>query len=260
MVWLAVALVAVACNGQSGTGAGDAADDPGDHGTSTITVSAAASLTDVFTEIADDLMADDPSVEIRLNFGSSAELVTQIEQGAPADVTAFADTHTMDRLAPDSLAEEPRIFATNRLAIVTAPGNPGGIEGLGDLSRVTADGGVVALCAEDAPCGRFADEVLGRAGISLPADRVTRATNARSTLTAVSEGDADAAIVYATDATSAGESVNQVAIPDADNVVARYPLAVLADSRSQPAAEAFVAVVLGDEGRSALERAGFGPP
>ncbi len=260
-VALALALVVVspaACSESSSDE--PASEDDGGNGSSTVTVSAAASLTDVFTEIADDLMADDPSVEVQLNFGSSAELVAQIEQGAPVDVAAFANTETMDSLGEASLAVDPQLFATNRLAIVTAPGNPHGVATLADLSRVTEEGGVVALCAKDAPCGKFADEVLDRASVSLPIDWVTRATNARSTLSAVSEGDADAAIVYVTDAASAPGAVEMVVIPDDENVVAEYPIAVLADAGSSAAAERFVAAVLSDEGRAVLESGGFGPP
>lgn len=228
--------------------------------TSTITVSAAASLTDVFTELADGLMAEDPSVEVQLNYGSSAELVAQIEQGAPADVAAFADEETMAGLQEASLVEAPQLFATNRLAIVTPPGNPGEVTSLEDLASLAADGGIIALCAQDAPCGRFAGEVLQRAGVTLGVDRVTRATNARSTLTAVSTGDADVAIVYVTDATSAGDAVEVVDIPDAQNVVARYPIAVLSSTGAAEAAQSFVDRVLGEPGRDALERRGFGLP
>jgi molybdate transport system substrate-binding protein len=227
---------------------------------STVTVSAASSLTDAFTELADDLMAEDPSLQIRLNFGSSGELAAQIRDGAPADVAAFANEEAMADLTSEGLTDVPTVFATNRLAMVTKPGNALGVDTLQDLSRITAEGGIVALCATTAPCGRFADEVLQRAGLSLPPERVTRATNARSTLTAVSEGDADAALVYVTDANSAGDSVEQVGISDLQNVVARYPIAMLSSSEVEGGAQIFIDRVLGAPGRQALERAGFGLP
>jgi molybdate transport system substrate-binding protein len=166
----------------------------------------------------------------------------------------------MADLTLEGLADTPVVFATNRLSMVTKSGNPFRVAALEDLSRVTAEGGTVALCASTAPCGEFADEVLQRAGVSLQPDRVTRATNARSTLTAVSNGDADVAIVYVTDANSAGDSVELVGIPDPQNVVARYPIAMLSSSEVEGGAQIFIDRVLGAPGRQALERAGFGLP
>lgn len=260
VVTLAAAAVAVLMLMTSCGGSGDAEGASGDSAISTVTVSAASSLTDAFTELADDLMAEDPSLRIRLNFGSSGELAAQIRDGAPADVAAFANEEAMVDLTGEGLTDAPTVFATNRLAMVTKPGNALGVDTLEDLSRVTAEGGTVALCATAAPCGKFADEVLQRAGVSLPPERVTRATNARSTLTAVSEGDADVAIVYVTDANSAVDSVELVGIPDPQNVVARYPIAMLSSSEVEGGAQIFIDRVLGAPGRQALERAGFGLP
>lgn len=235
----------------------DAADPPAASGSpldGPLTVSAAASLTESFTEIAGRFESAHPDVEVELNFGSSGQLSTQIGEGAPADVAAFADTVPMDRLARDGLlVGEPRIFAENELVIVTEPGNPGGIGGLADLPGA----GVVALCVDTAPCGTFADQVLDAAGVEVPESSVTRGQDVRSTLAAVSEGDAVAGIVYVTDAAAAGDAVDTVAIPGARNVVAGYPVAVVADSANPDAAAAFVAFVLGTPGRAVLEEAGF---
>lgn len=248
--------------GAAAAGCGGGSDDvaASDGTPRVVTVSAAASLTDAFTELADGLMAEDPSIEVQLNFGSSGQLAAQIEQGAPADVVAFADEETMSHLEDASLVHEPEVFALNDLALVTPPGNPREVSGLGSLAELAENGGIVALCAEDAPCGRFAQEALRGADVSLPAQQVTRATNARSTLTAVSQGDADAAIVYSSDALSAGDSVDVVAIPPAANIEARYPIAVTASAGSDTAAAAFVEHVLSDRGRDVLERSGFGLP
>lgn len=238
------------------TTTGDA-ETPTEAVTGSIVVSAAASLTDVFTSIGDDFTAENPEVELTFNFGSSGQLSSQIQEGAPADVAAFADTAPMDALdEADLLDDSPEIFAKNELVIVTKPGNPEGITGLADL----ADAGVVALCAETAPCGRFADQVLSAAGVEIPADQVTRGQDVRATLAAVTEGDAVAGIVYVTDAATVEDAADSVEIPDADNVIASYPIAILAGTSSKEAAAAFEAFVLSDVGGRRLRDAGFLAP
>lgn len=222
-----------------------------------ITVSAAASLAESFTTIQEEFTADHPDAEVVLNVGSSGALSTQIAEGAPAAVAAFADTTPMAALADAGLLEgTPRIFARNQLVIVTKPGNPEGIESLEDL----VDAGVVALCVDSAPCGRFADRILAEAGVSVPVGNVTRGTDVRSTLAAVSEGDAVAAIVYVTDATAAGDAVDTVAISSGQNLVAEYPIAVVAGSEDVELARTFMAYVLSDDGQSVLADAGFLSP
>jgi molybdate transport system substrate-binding protein len=221
-----------------------------------ITVAAAASLTDAFTRIAGDFAAANPGVEVTFTFDSSSALATQIAEGAPADVYASADDADMAALTDRGLiAGEPDLFARNEVVIVTKPGNPEGITGLGDL----ADAGVVSLCGEDVPCGRYAEQVLGAAGVSIPERRVTRGQNVTATLTAVTEGDAVAGIVYSSDAVRAGDTVEAVPIPPGQNVIARYPIGVVATTGSAAAAEAFVAHVTGPEGRRVLEEFGFLP-
>ncbi len=222
-----------------------------------ITVSAAASLTDSFTTIRDDFVADHPDADIMINFGSSGALSTQIQEGAPADVAAFADTAPMAALDDaDLLAAAPQVFARNQLIIVTEPGNPEVITGLTDL----ATAGVVSLCVDSAPCGRFADQVLADAGVTIPDTSVSRGTDVRSTLTAVSEGDAVAGIVYVTDAAAVADQVDTVDIPEAENVIASYPIAVVKATTSAGLAEAFQAYVLSDAGQAVLEEAGFLAP
>jgi molybdate transport system substrate-binding protein len=222
-----------------------------------IIVSAAASLTDAFTTLQEDFVLEHPDAEVTMNFGSSGSLATQIEEGAPADVAAFADTVPMAALDDAGLlAGTSEFFARNQLVIVTQPGNPSGIEDLSDL----AGAGTISLCTDTAPCGRFADQILADAGVSIPTTEVTRGIDARATLTAVTEGDAVAGIVYVTDARSAGDAVATVTIPAESNVTAVYPIGVVAGSNRASVAEAFVAYVTSDEGQAVLRSYGFGPP
>jgi molybdate transport system substrate-binding protein len=257
VVVLTLAFAAAACGGD---------DDDADDATPTtetpsltgsIIVSGAASLTGAFTTIKDDFVEAHPDAEVVINLGSSGQLSTQIQDGAPADVAAFADEAPMTALADQGLLEdEPQIFARNQLVIVTKPGNPKGIEGLDDL----ATAGVIALCADSAPCGEFADQILTTAGVTIPPASVTRGQDVKATLAAVTEGDAEAAIVYVTDATAAGDRVDTVDIPEADNIIATYPVAVIEASTNTELAQAFVDHLLGDEGQAVLKDAGFLAP
>lgn len=221
-----------------------------------LSVSAAASLRDAFDVIGDDFTAAHPDVDVVFNFDSSSTLATQILEGAPADVFASADGTNMTELTDAGVVDgEPETFARNELVIVTKPGNPTGIAGLEDL----AGAGVVSMCGEDVPCGRYAQEALDEAGVSVPESNVTRGQNVASTLTAVTEGDAVAAVVYATDAISAGDAVERVDIADEHDVFATYPIAALAEVGDPDLARAFVDHVLGPEGQAVLEDHGFLP-
>jgi len=213
--------------------------------TGTITVFAATSLTAAFTDIGTAFEAANPNSKVTFNFAASSALAQQIFQGATPDVFASADTKNVPGGAP--------IFAHNRLVIVTKPGNPTRIEGLADLLTT----GVVSLCDSTVPCGDYARQALTRAAVSLDESRVTRAPNVAAALSAVTDGDAVAAIVYVTDAKAAGARVQTVAIPDATNVIADYPIAAL---RNSPTARAFVAFVRGPDGQRILRRYGFVKP
>lgn len=249
------ASVAASCGSGDTTGTGAAGTASDLEGA--ITVSGAASLSDAFTRIAEDFSAANPGVEVTLNVDSSSSLSTQILDGAPVDVFASADEATMAELADESLiAGEPETFATNELVIITKPGNPRGIAALADL----ADAGVIALCGEEVPCGRYAEEVLDGAGVDLDEASVTRGQNVGATLTAVADGDAVAGIVYVTDAKSAGDTVESVSIPAELNVVATYPIGVLEASGNREVAEAFLAYVMSDKGQAVLADHGFLPP
>jgi molybdate transport system substrate-binding protein len=148
------------------------------------------------------------------------------------------------------------VFARNEMTIVVKPGNPEGIRALEDLT----DAGIVSLCVETAPCGEYASEILDRAGVVVPEGRVTRGQNVRATLTAVSEGDADAGVVYATDARAVEHEVTVVEVPADENAVAVYPIALVASTDDTALAEAFVSFLLGDDGQAVLQDYGFLAP
>ena len=223
----------------------------------TITVSAAASLRSPFTEIGKAFRAKYPRVKVRFNFGSSSVLVGQAVSGAPADVVAFADLATMDKLVTAGMiGSSPKVFARNSMAIAVKPKNPEKVMSVADLARV----GVVAMCVQSAPCGVYAQTVLTRSKTTIPESSVTRGVDASATLAQVATGDARAAIVYVTDVRAAGASVELVAIPRALNVTATYPIAVVKGSSQAAAARAFVDFVLSGSGRSILESKGFMRP
>jgi molybdate transport system substrate-binding protein len=229
---------------------------PAGPATGSITVSAAASLTAVFKTVRDGFKAANPGVgDVVFNFDSSSALVTQIQHGAPVDGVATADDVTMTKLTDAELvAGAPVVFARNRLTIVVKKGNPKGIRTLADLRSA----GTIALCGARVPCGSYADQILDRANVSIPTDKVTRGQNASGTFHAVADGDADAAIVYVTDVT--GDRTEAVAIPDAQNVVATYPFAVVKAAHNPATAEAFLAYLLSPPGQASLQAAGFLPP
>jgi molybdate transport system substrate-binding protein len=223
--------------------------------TGTITVSAAASLTEAFTEIGTDFEAANPDAKVEFTFDSSGTLATQIDEGAPVDVFASADEKNMTKVEKHVDGTAVTI-ARNRLVIVTKPGNPHDVATLADLKALD----IVSLCSEDAPCGTFSAKALESAGVTLDESKVTRGQNVKATLTAVTEGDADAAIVYATDAEAAGDKVATVDIPDEDNQIAVYPAAVLTDAPNATAAKAFLAYLQTDPAQKVLAAHGFLPP
>ncbi len=237
------------------TTAAAGADEAACDATGSITVAARAALTEAFTTIGDQVEAACEGSDLTFTFDSSGKLSEQILSGAPVDVFASADEANVAKVA-DVQAGDPAVFARNQLVIVTKPGNPEGIESLADL----ADAGVVALCAEDAPCGTFAAQALEAAGVTIDESNVTRGENAKGTLTAVSEGDAVAGIVYVTDAQAAGDAVEAVAIPDDQNAIATYPVVVIEGPGDDALAEAFAAYLLGDEAQQVLADAGFLAP
>lgn len=221
----------------------------------TLTVFAAASLTETFDALAAAFEERYPSVEVVLNYGGSAALAQQIVAGAPADVFAAASEPTMAAVTDAGLAAGPVVFATNTLELVVPRGNPAGVSGLGDLAR---DDLAIALCDPVVPCGAAAEKVLAVAGITAVPD--TLEEDVKAVLTKVRLGEADAGLVYVTDARAAGDEVHAIAIPEAGEAVNRYPVAALADAPHADLADAWIGMLLGAEGQSALAEAGFGAP
>ncbi|WP_029434186.1 molybdate ABC transporter substrate-binding protein [Blastococcus sp. URHD0036] len=252
---IAVALLA-GCGSDDGgdtatSSSGSATEDGGLSGT--LTVFAAASLTDVFTDLGDQLEADNPGLDVQFNFAGSSALATQITQGAPADVFASANTSQMTVVTDAGLADgDPEVFASNVLEIAVPEGNPADVTGLADFGREEL---TLAVCAPEVPCGAAAEDVFAAAGITAVPD--TQEEDVRAALTKVELGEVDAALVYATDVTAAGDSVEGIEFPEADDAVNTYPVCVLTDAPNAAAAQAFVDLVLSDEGQAALADAGF---
>jgi molybdate transport system substrate-binding protein len=257
---VAMALVVAGCGSSSkssSTSANTSSSSSGSKATGSITVSAASSLTGAFTTIGKDFEAANPGATAKFNFGSSSTLATQIEQGAPADAFASADTKNMAKLHDKGLLSgTPEVFARNQLVIVTKLGNPKHVKSLADLANV----GTIALCGADVPCGKYAEQALKNAGVTIPESSITRGVDVKATLSSVTTGDANAAVVYVTDAKSAGAQVETVTIPAAQNVVATYPIAALKASDQQATVQAFIAYVLSPAGQSTLQSFGFLPP
>jgi molybdate transport system substrate-binding protein len=219
----------------------------------TITVFAAASLTDAFTDAADAFEADNPDVTIELNFAASSSLREQILAGAPADVFASANISNMDQVVEAGEADgEGEVFARNSLEIAVPAGNPGGVEGLADFADADL---LIGLCAVEVPCGEFGREALANADVTAAAD--TEEPDVRSLLTKVQAGELDAGIVYRTDVQAAGDTVEGIEIAADDNVVADYPVAALSGSGAPDTAAAFVDFLLSADGQEILESYGF---
>ena len=249
-------------------GCGDdekSADESGSSSTTTeatsglegsITVFAAASLTDAFDELGTAFEDANPGVDVALNYDGSSSLRDQILAGAPADVFASANTSNMDAVAEgDALAGDPEVFVTNQLEIAVPAGNEAGVDGLdafGDESLL------IGLCAEEVPCGSFGRQALANAGVTPAPD--TNEPDVRSLLDKVASGELDAGIVYVTDVQAAGDDVEGIEIPEDQNVIAEYPIATLSESGNPEVADAFVAFVLSGDGQDILASYGFGPP
>jgi molybdate transport system substrate-binding protein len=190
---------------------------------------------------------------VTFNFAGSQALATQIQQGAPADVFASADIPNMDKVK--DLVGTPQNFASNLLAIVVEKGNPKGVRTLDDLAGPDLK---VVLAAEEVPAGKYAKQVLDKAGVSV--QPVSQEDNVKAVVTKVSLGEADAGIVYVTDVTAGGDKVEGVDIPEAQNVTATYPIATVKASKDQEGASAFMDLVLSAEGQQVLKEYGFLPP
>ncbi|HEX6287489.1 MAG TPA: molybdate ABC transporter substrate-binding protein [Acidimicrobiia bacterium] len=221
-----------------------------------VLVSAAASLTNAFSEIATAYEEAHAGVDVVLNFAGSSTLREQILEGAPVDVFASANQSNMEVIVDGGLqANDPVIFAENLLQIAVPPGNPAAVSGLEDFAE---EGPLFGLCAPEVPCGDFARQALANGGVDPAID--TNEPDVRALLTKIEAGELDAGIVYVTDLVSSGGAVEGVAIPDDLNVIAEYPIVVIEDAPNPDGAVGFVEFVLSDEGRSILIEHGFAAP
>jgi molybdate transport system substrate-binding protein len=233
-----------------------AASSSGGELSGTLNVFAAASLTDVFTGLGDQLMQENPDLDITFNFAGSSALATQLTQGAPADVFASANETQMKVVTDAGLqGGDPQIFTENVLEIAVPKGNPAGVTGLADFANPDL---TLAVCAPDVPCGAAAQDVFEKAGIDAKPD--TEEEDVKAALTKVELGEVDAALVYTTDVIAAGDKVEGIEFPEAEEAINRYPICTLKDAANPDAAQAFVDLVLSDAGRKALEDAGFRAP
>jgi molybdate transport system substrate-binding protein len=231
------------------TTSGSAGGAPPAH----LTVLAAASLTDVFETAGAAYEKRHPGTEITFSFAGSQELVSQVAQGSPADALVTADTKSMEKVAADT--GTPAVIAGNRLVIATGEGNPHKIDELRDLADTQLK---VVLAAPEVPAGAYSRKVLDTQKITVKP--VSQEPSVRAVLSKVEMGEADAGLVYRTDAVGAADKTDAVEIPDAQNAIAAYPAATLKSSRHAEAAAAFVAWLSTPEAQKILRDAGFQQP
>jgi molybdate transport system substrate-binding protein len=242
-----VAALITACGGSS--------SPPTTALSGTASVFAAASLTDSFKALGTAFQTAHSGTTIQFNFAGTPTLVTQIEQGASADVFASADKTNMDKLTADGFTSgTSQVFAHNKLEIVVAAGNPKGITGLADLAKP----GVIYITeAATVPGGKYALQILAKAGVKVTPKSLE--TDVKSVVSKIELGEADAGIVYVTDVTAAGGKVAGVPIPDSVNVIATYPIVAVKGTKNSALANAFIAYVLSADGQATLQSFGFLP-
>ncbi|MBI4940103.1 MAG: molybdate ABC transporter substrate-binding protein [Actinobacteria bacterium] len=244
------ALLLAACGGSSSGGDASPGGPSGE-----ITVLAAASLTGSFQTLGTQFQEANPGTTVTFSFGASSALVTQIAQGAPADVFASASQKNMDAVVAAGAATTSTPFAENVMEIAVPPTNPGEVTRLADLAK---PGVTVALCQAEVPCGAAAAKVFANAKITVKP--VTEEADVKATLAKVRLGEVDAGVVYVTDVIAAGDSVKGIEIPADVNASTTYPIAPLTTSRNAALAQAFVDYVLSAEGQEVLTAAGFQAP
>ncbi|MFE4515524.1 molybdate ABC transporter substrate-binding protein [Kitasatospora sp. NPDC056783] len=268
---LALSLGATACGSDGGTSSGSAASSSASPNASaaagtgtgsvpkasgTLTVFAAASLKETFTDLGRKFEAANPGTKVTFNFGGSSSLATSINSGAPADVFAAASPATMKTVTDaGGVSGQPTTFVRNTLSIAVPKGNPKHIAGLKDL---TASGVKVALCAKEVPCGAAAQTALKAAGLDLTP--VTLEQDVKGALTKVELGEVDASLVYKTDVRADAAKIDGVDFPEADKAVNDYPIAALAKAPNKDGAAAFLAYVQSPEAKQVLTTAGFQAP
>ena len=221
--------------------------------TGTVTVLAAASLTQAFEQLGEQLTADNPGLDVVFSFGPSSGLVEQVLAGAPADVLATADTRTMDEAVVGGAVDgEQEVFARNTLTLAVPAGNPGGVTGLADLARPELR---IGVCEPEVPCGAASERLLMAAGVTAAPDTLT--TDVKEATSLISLGEADAALIYRTDAAAEGDAVETIEVPEADEVVNDYPVAILVDAPNPDGAQVVVDAITGEPGQAILADAGF---
>jgi molybdate transport system substrate-binding protein len=248
-------LLLAGCGSDATTGSGGSASSSAAGPTGTITVLAAASLTEAFTTLGKQFEAAHPGTKVVFSFGPSSGLATQITQGAPADVFASASQKNMDQVTSAGAASSPTVFVKNTMEIAVPPSNPAHISSVADLAK---SGVKVALCQAQGPCGRVAATVFGNAYVKVK--HVTLEADVKSVLSKVTLGEVDAGVVYVTDVRSAGEKVKGIEIPADVNAATAYPIAGLTKAPNAAGAKAFVDYVLSVAGASVLTQDGFLAP
>jgi molybdate transport system substrate-binding protein len=224
--------------------------------TGDLTVLAAASLTEVFRQLATTFQAENPAVHVTFSFGSSATLAQQIVAKAPADVFAAASPATMKTVTDaGDAASNPQLFVRNVLEIAVPPSNPGNVTGLSDFGKSNLK---IAVCAVAVPCGAAADKVFKASGLTPEIDSYEQ--DVKGVLTKVESGEADAGLVYRTDVKSAGDKVKGIDFPEASNAINDYPVAALTEAKNPMAANAWIAFLLSSEARQVFSDFGFQLP
>jgi molybdate transport system substrate-binding protein len=286
LLWF-LALLLTACGGSPATGTpaptseptvantapvGATAVSPSTTGTvaavsGTLTVVAAASLTESFTEIKDIFEKANPGVTVQYNFGGSPTLVTQLTQGAPADLFASADQPNMDNAVKGGvIAGTPQIFAKNKLVIIVPKENKAGITTPKDLAK---PGIKFDTAQASVPVGAYTQQALDNFSklpdygpdfkASVHTNTVSQEDNVKAIVQKVQLGEADAGIVYATDAQAAKDKLTIIAIPDAQNVIATYPVALVKGAKQAALGQKFVDFLLSADGQAILQKYGFAP-
>ena len=249
----AASLLAVAVAGCSSSSSSPSASSSPPTGT--ITVFAAASLMDTFTQLGKQFEAAHKGDTVKFSFGPSSGLSTQITSGAPADVFASASPTNMDTVVKAGDASNPQTFAKNTMEVAVPPDNPAKVTSVNDLAKSSVK---VAVCAPQVPCGVVAAEVFKNAGITVKP--VTEATDVSSVVTEVETGNVDAGMVYVTNVLSEGSKLKGIAIPADENASTLYPIATITSSKHASIAKEFVDYVLSPAGQQVLTAAGFQKP
>jgi molybdate transport system substrate-binding protein len=255
LVLAVAAAVAVAGCGADGS-ASPAGAGGGGKETGSLTVLAAASLTEPFGSLARTFESEHAGVQVRLSFDSSATLAEQVLQGAPADVLATADEATMRAVVDaDGVEGEPQVLATNHLVLAVPKGNPGRIRSLSDLENPDV---TYVVCVGSAPCGKLAATVLEASDIN--AEPVSEEVDVKAVLSKVELDEVDAGLVYASDAVAGHDKVESIDVPASTENLTTYPIAALTDADKPRLATEWVDLVTGERGRKVLAAAGFGAP